>query len=141
MSEITVYQSEPTRKTPWVVLEPGRIFMMGRSISENPGEFFRPVYKWIQDYAAANPGPTSIHLGFEYINTSSTKWVYSLLRELSVMEDVVENASVNWYYDQGDDDMAELGFILRSLIECPFVVTEINGMGKKKYEQILKGED
>ena len=140
MSKIAVYQSEPTRKTPWVVLEPGRIFMMGRSISENPGVFYRPVYNWIRNYVAANPGPTIIHLGFEYINTSSTKWVYTLLRELSVMEDVVENASVNWYYDQGDDDMAELGFILRSLIECPFVVTEINGMGKKKYEQILSGE-
>jgi hypothetical protein len=140
MSEITVYQSEPTRKTPWVVLEPGRIFMMGRSISENPGEFYRPVYKWIQNYVAENPGPTSIHLGFEYINTSSTKWIYTLLRELSVMKDVVENASVKWYYDQGDDDMAELGFILRSLIECPVAITEISGMGKKRYEQILSGE-
>ena len=113
--------------------------MMGRSISENPGEFYRPVYDWIRKYVAGHHGPVSIHLGFEYINTSSTKWIYTLLRELSAMDDVIEDASVNWYYDQGDDDMAELGFILRSLIECPFVVTEIEGMGRKKYEQILKG--
>ena len=44
------------------------------------------------------------------------------------MKDIVKNANVTWYYEQGDEDMGELGFILRSLVECPFVVVEVDEM-------------
>jgi hypothetical protein len=33
--------------------------------------------------------------------------------------------------------MCELGFILRSLVDCPFVVVEVGQMNKEKYEKIL----
>lgn len=140
MSTLSAYRYEPTRKTPWVVLDEGRIFMMGRSIPENPGEFYRPVHDWISRYISQDPGRIRIDLGFEYINTSSIKWVFTLLRELASLEEVGENATVNWYYDHGDEDMAELGFILRSLIDCPFIVTELTGMNRKMYESILNGD-
>jgi len=113
---------------------------MGRSIPENPGEFYRPVHDWISSYISQEPGRIRIDLGFEYINTSSIKWVFTLLRELASLEEVGENATVNWYYDHGDEDMAELGFILRSLIDCPFIVTELTGMNRKMYENILNGD-
>ena len=141
MKSISAYKNEPTRNTPWVVLDEGRIFMMGRSIPENPGEFYRPVHDWIKKYVSYGSGQVKIDLGFEYINTSSIKWVFTLLRELSSFEEVGENATVNWYYDHGDEDMAELGFILRSLIDCPFVVTELDGMSRSKYEAILNNGD
>jgi hypothetical protein len=141
MKSISAYKNEPTRKTPWVVLDEGRIFMMGRSIPENPGEFYRPVHDWIKKYVSHGSGQVKIDLGFEYINTSSIKWVFTLLRELSSFEEVGENATVNWYYDHGDEDTAELGFILRSLIDCPFVVTELDGMSRSKYESILNNGD
>ena len=45
------FKKDPSKRTPWIVLEPGRIFIMGRSIPENPGEFYRPVYEWISEYS------------------------------------------------------------------------------------------
>ena len=65
-----------------------------------------------------------IDLGFEYINTSSTKWIFKILKELAGMKNA-ENVKVTWYYEQGDEDMCELGFILRSLIECPFILLKL----------------
>ena len=47
--------------------------------------------------------------------------------------------SVTWYYEQGDEDMGELGFILRSLVDCPFVVVEVNEMNQDRYEKIIAG--
>ena len=82
-------------------MEPGRIFIMGRSIPENPGDFYRPVYAWISEYAASHIEQSRIDLGFEYINTSSTKWIFNILKELSEMEDVTENVKVTWYYETG----------------------------------------
>lgn len=110
---------------------------MGRSIPENPGEFYKPVYEWISEYVVKHKGKSKIDIGFEYINTSSTKWIYTILKELSGLNEICDNASVTWYFEHGDDDMGELGFILRSLLECSFLVVEVNEMNSKKYEQIL----
>lgn len=126
-----------TKRTPRIILEPGRIFIMGRSIPENPGEFFRPVYDWISMYSKEFTGESRIDLGFEYINTSSTKWIYTILKELSEMKDLAQNAKLTWYYENGDDDMCELGFILRSYVDCPFLVVEVSSMGSEQYEKIL----
>jgi len=131
---------DSTKRTPRIILEPGRIFIMGRSIPENPGEFYRPVFEWLSEYVAKHKGKSKIDIGFEYINTSSTKWIYSILKELAGLNEISDSTSVTWYFEQGDDDMGELGFILRSLVECPFVVVEVNEMSSKKYDQILTAQ-
>jgi hypothetical protein len=131
---------DPTKRTPWIILEPGRIFIMGRSIPENPGDFYRPVLEWITMYAKDHTSRSRIEFGFEYINTASTKWVYGMLKEIAGLKDLATEATVTWYYEQGDDDMCELGFILRSLVECPFVVVEMKEMDKEGFEQVLQSE-
>ena len=130
------FNNIPTKRTPWIILEQGRIFIMGRSIPENPTDFYRPVREWISEYAKDYIGKSKIEFGFEYINTSSIKWVFTILRELSEIKEIVKNAEVIWYYEQGDEDMSELGFILRSLVECPFLVVEVDSMNREKYEAI-----
>ena len=103
---------------------------MGRSIPENPGEFYRPIYDWINRYVRINGYKTRIELGFEYINTSSTKWIYNIIKQIAGIPDLEKNVKIIWYYDDGDDDMCELGFILRSLVECPFFVIETENMNR-----------
>lgn len=131
---------EPTRRSPWVVFKPGRIFIMGRSIVENPSRFYEPALAWISELAKSWTGSLKIDLGFEYINSGSIKWLYILLRELSGIKDVGRDISVTWYYEEDDDDMHELGFILKSLIECYFTMIEIDDMDDDLYKDILAGE-
>ena len=110
---------------------------MGRSIPENPGEFYRPVHEWVTKYKANHNSTSKIELGFEYINTSSTKWIYTIIKELSEMRGIVSNAKITWYYEEGDEDMCELGYILKSLISCPFILVEVDDMSKDRYDRIL----
>lgn len=133
------FKNIPTKRTPWIILEPGRIFIMGRSIPENPSDFYKPVREWISKYSKEFIGKSKIEFGFEYINTSSIKWIFTILRDLSEMKGIVKKAEVTWYFEQGDDDMSELGFILRSLVECPFLVVEVDSMSREKYEAIYHG--
>jgi len=135
MNSLKKYTAEPSRRTPRVILEPGRIFIVGRSIPENPGEFYRPVFDWISRYIKENSQRTGIELGFEYINTSSTKWIYNIIKEISGMKDLVENVTICWYYDAGDEDLCELGFILKSLVDCPFYVIESEVMERTPDDQ------
>jgi hypothetical protein len=131
------FKNNPTKRTPWIILEPGRIFIMGRSIPENPADFYRPVQEWTSKYAKNYTGKSKIEFGFEYINTSSIKWIFTILRELSEIKEIGNNANVTWYYELGDEDMCELGFILRSLVECPFIVVEVEEMNRARYDKIL----
>jgi len=128
---------EPTKRSPWIVLEPGRIFIMGRSIIENPSAFYEPGLRWLSDYSKSWTGKTRIDLGFEYINTGSMKWLYILLKQMAEIREMAENVVITWYYEEGDDDMCELGFILRSLVECPFTIVEVDEMNQKLYENFL----
>jgi hypothetical protein len=130
MKEQLPYRIGPTKRTPRIILEQSRLFIAGRSIPVNPGEFYRPVYDWICEYIHSEIQDTSIEFGFEYINTSSTKWVYNIIKEIASMKELACNIRIYWYYDKGDEDMCELGLILRSLVDCQFFVIEVEGMGK-----------
>lgn len=134
------YINELSKRTPWIILEPGRIFVMGRSIPENPGDFYRNVQAWITEYSRKFRGKTKISLGFEYINTASMKWIYTILRELSQVKEIAGNATITWYYEKGDEDMKELGFILKSLVVSPFTMIEVEEMDKEIYDMILAGK-
>ena len=134
------YLNKPSKRTPWIIMEPGKIFIMGRSIPENPGDFYRQVQSWITGYSKKYRGRTSITLGFEYINTASIKWIYTILRELSQVREIADNASITWYYEEGDEDMKELGMILRSLVVSPFLMVEVEDMNTARYEMILAGK-
>jgi hypothetical protein len=125
---------DPTKKTPGIILEPGRILIRGRSISENPGEFYRPVHEWMVVYASESTDMTNIQLAFEFINTTSIKWVYAILKELNRIPDISLHANITWYYETGDEDMLDLGFILRSLVSCPFQILEVDDIDKQNFE-------
>ena len=125
-----------TRRSPKVVMNNERIFIMGRSIIENPSSFYEPVIEWIREFIKSWTGTTIIDLGFEYINTGSTKWLYIILRELSAKKQLAENVEIRWHFERGDEDMCELGLIIRSLVNCQFSFVEVSAMNEKFYEEI-----
>jgi hypothetical protein len=128
---------EPGKRSPWIVMDPGRLFMMGRSIIENPGTFYEPIHYWVTARAKDKPGKVRIDLGFEYINTGSIKWLYILLRDISEMKNFSTEASITWYYEEGDEDMSELGHIIRSLVDCRFAIVKVSNMSDAFYRELL----
>ena len=124
---------DATKKTPWVILEPGKMLIVGRSISENPADFYRPIHEWVSEYVTDSPGLTVIKLGFEFINTTSIKWIYAILKEISRIPNLSLRAKISWYYEEGDEDMCDLGIILRSLVTCPFQIIEVEDIDKYNY--------
>jgi len=129
---------EPTKRSPLIQMEPGCLIIMGRSIVENPALFFEPVHSWISTYARNYNGMTKILLGFEYINTGSIKWLYILLRTLNEMKDLSSSGYTIWYYEEGDDDMYELGNIIKSLVEGKFTIEEVELMNDGFYNSVIE---
>jgi len=121
---LNIIRIEPTKVTPEVLFLEGHLEIRGRSISENSTDFYRPLEEWVATYVEQTEMRTRVILSFEFINTASTKWVYAIVKRLALYRNVRDMVSIEWYYEKGDDDQYELGQILHSFIDCPFIFYE-----------------
>lgn len=107
-----------TQETPDVVLDAnlGQFEIKGRSISDNPRDFYQEVLKWLNEYATSPKAETYFTFKFEYLNTESAK---SILDILTVLESI-SGAKVSWHFNEDDEDMEEIGEELAELVSVPF---------------------
>jgi hypothetical protein len=121
---LSIIRIEPTKVTPEVLFLEGHLEIRGRSISENSTDFYRPLEEWVASYVEQTELRTRVIFSFEFINTASTKWVYAIVKRLALYRNVRDLVSIEWYYEKGDDDQYELGQIIHSFIDCPFIFYE-----------------
>ena len=118
---------EGTRKTPTVVLNPsGHLRIEGRSIPEDANAFFSEVMKWVNEYLRSPAEVTNFDIAFEYLNSGTSKFI---LEMLTVLKELINNnyqLNINWYYEEGDDDILERGEYYASILDIKinFIETE-----------------
>ena len=118
---------ESTRKTPNVLLDPsGRIRIGGCSIPEDASKFYDNILNWVLDYCHTPSDSTVVDIELEYFNSGSAKFVMQILRELSELLTEGKDLKVNWYYEEGDDDILERGEYYSSILdlEINFIETD-----------------
>lgn len=102
------YQIHPTHKTPHVIVDllSGEISISGRSIPENPIDFYQPLLNSLKLYISNIDAyvPLTIKFCLEYFNTMSAKTFVEIFKLL-----FDTNSKVIWYYDENDDDILEAG--------------------------------
>jgi len=116
-----------TKLTPEVILKEGEIRFSGRSVPSNPAVFYQPLFQWVKAYNHKGLDKVKIELNFEYINTASTKWLYNILKILGSRSNSKERVKISWYFEDGDDDMHELGSIFQSLVPAKFEIIKVLG--------------
>ncbi|RLD75090.1 MAG: nuclear pore complex subunit [Bacteroidetes bacterium] len=116
-------------KTPTIEMnaESGVIEIKGRSIPENSIDFYRPVVEWLDSYAETAAEVTEVNIQLEYFNTSSSKCILDVFKKL---ENVFKNngekgVTINWYYEEDDEDMLEAGEDYQSILKIPFKMIEL----------------
>ena len=118
---------DSTRKTPGVLLDPeGKIRIGGRSIPEDASKFYDFILNWVLEYVTSPKDSTTVDIALEYFNSGSAKFVMQILRELSELHTSGKDLQVNWYYEEGDDDILERGEYYSSILdlEINFIETE-----------------
>ncbi|MEW6467307.1 MAG: DUF1987 domain-containing protein [Bacteroidota bacterium] len=110
----------PTKITPEVLLESGRISITGRSRPENSSGFFLPILKWVEEYTKDPAPKTECFFKVEYINSASAKCFVDIMRLLEIVHSQGKPVTVVWNYDEVDDDMRETGEEYRSLFSMNF---------------------
>jgi len=118
---------EGTAKTPTVRFdsESGVIEIKGRSIPENSIEFYKPLVDWLDKYSKAAKPITKVNVQLEYFNTSSSKCILDVFKKLESIHKSNNEVTINWYYEEDDEDMLEAGEDYESIIRVPFKMIEI----------------
>lgn len=114
-----IFNLAGTQETPAITLDKkkGLFEISGRSIPEDAALFYEPVIKWIQRYAKEPNRQTRFVFRLEYFNTSSAKQILDVLYAL----EGIEGMTIEWYFDEDDEDMEEAGQEFAELVKIPFL--------------------
>ena len=101
-----------------------KIEIEGYSRMANPGDFYEDLILQLKDYYKSFNHTMILDFKFEYINTSSGKWLLVLFNSLDplINEGLIE---INWYYEEDDESILEAGEIYKSSSKMPFHLKKI----------------
>jgi hypothetical protein len=112
---------ESTKKTPEVSFNAdGRLKISGRSIPEDPTLFYDRLFEWTYHYCQEPSEITTLDIELEYFNSGSSKAILHILRALVDISKKGKKLTVNWYYEEGDDDIMERGEYYESILDFKF---------------------
>lgn len=93
----------------------------GRSLPEDVTTFYKPVFEWLEGFLGGEKAKAVFKFKLEYFNTASSKIILDILMKLEeAKEEQGADITVEWFYDESDDDMLEAGEEYKDLVEIPF---------------------
>ena len=110
-----------TKNTPEIRLNPdGVIKITGRSMNGKVTEFTEQIVTWIDEYIINPPDLTRIDFNLEYFDEINLKIYYSLLKKIESIKSKNKKFIINWYYEEGDEDILEKGEKISTALDIPF---------------------
>ncbi len=112
-----------TKTTPEISFDAkkGVLEISGESYPENALEFFRPVFDWLRNFTNSYYGSIVLNFRMIYFNTSSSK---AILDILDLVDDLYKSKNrditVNWYYQEDDEDIQESGEEFAEGLSLPY---------------------
>ena len=125
---------EATINTPYVNFDTqkGVIEIKGRSVPENPFDFYEPFLQWVEENFKETPTKITVNIQFEYFNSSSSSCILEIFKRLEIIKNIHENNEViiNWFYSEEDEDMLESGKDYEDIINLPFKMVKLTEIQK-----------
>lgn len=103
---------EPTKRTPYICFDCHKnlLEIRGKSFPANGTEYYEPVLSWLEQYLGQlDDQPCTLNIDLVYFNSSSARILmeFFILLEAAVSDG--RHISVNWIYDEDDEDNMEYG--------------------------------
>lgn len=97
-----------------------RFEFYGKSLPEDPNEFFKPILNWFREYVKDPNKETLLVFKLDYFNTASSKKILDILTICQEIHKKKLSIIVNWYYRPADEDMYETGETFSEIVHIPF---------------------
>lgn len=103
---------EDSFRTPKVELNPaeGKFIFSGRSLPENPTEFYGDIIKWMEEYCNEPTPNAEFEFRMTYFNTASSKvffTIFQVIDKLNINKPGTDNKIII-YANDDDEDLIEL---------------------------------
>lgn len=110
-----------TKTSPEILFSPeGLLKISGRSIHEDVAEFYSVIEIWLNEYIKSPADMTCVDMNLEYFNSASAKVFIHLLEKIKHVTLKNKKYVINWYYEDGDEDILERGEYFSSILDTPF---------------------
>jgi len=91
----------------------------GRSILEDPSGFYMSIYEWLEIFLPTATKEVIFNIKLEYVNSSSSKYLTGLFRLIDQTFTTGKQIVVNWFYDEYDESIMDLGMHYRDHFTFP----------------------
>ncbi|MHB8259434.1 MAG: DUF1987 domain-containing protein [Bacteroidia bacterium] len=115
-------QLEAKDQTPWVVLDKEKAILeiRGYSFPDEAHAFYDDIINWFAEYAK-DPNPeTKLVFDLIYANSTSLKFLNDILKKMDLIVAAGKIVNIEWIYVADDEDLQQLGMILRDFHKVPF---------------------
>jgi hypothetical protein len=102
-----------------------RIVITGQSRLEDPSTFYEEFVYLLEDCMNEFKTHATLDFRFNYLNTSSSKWLFHILKNLQNKYQGKKIITIIWYYETDDEAMLEAGEVFQSLLNLPFNIISI----------------
>lgn len=116
-----------TSSTPSILFTPseGKLEIRGRSIPENSIEFYKELLDYIDEYIDNPHKTTEVIIQLEYYNSSSAVCILNLLRKIKQLFKKSHQVSIEWLYEEDDEDTYNAGKNFQGVLEIPIKLIKI----------------
>ncbi len=104
----------------------GILSISGRSMPEDVGSFFDPIFDWVDEYLKNPREMTILNIFFEYYNSSTARKITEIIFELEELLKTGKDVKVTWKYKSDDLIMKENGEEISSVVELPFELESVS---------------
>lgn len=113
-----------TTETPSVRMDiqAGVVELEGNSYPENAFEFYQQIFDWIDAYFSSGASSLNAIFRLNYFNTSSAKCMLNFMTLLQKYHAAEKRITIEWHYEEDDDDMLEIGKAFSVDFTMPFQI-------------------
>jgi hypothetical protein len=110
--------------SPLVDFNPTENFFLleGASYPEDPIIIYKQMMDFSNEYINLKPQSLRFDVKVSYFNTASSKLFLQLLKFLSKH---IENLTINWFYEEDDEDIRDFGDDLKTFIPANIILIPI----------------
>ena len=101
------------------------IVVSGTSRLEDPSIFYQELAELFEESILTFKNKITLDFNLNYINTSSSKWIFHIMKNLQVKFADKKEVVINWYYEEDDEGIQEAGEVFQSLLSIPFNIIPI----------------
>jgi len=88
--------------------------------------FFKLLLDWTKGYALTAQEQTTMNIQLDYFGTEVSKLLLYIFYNLRDIHNTGKHVCINWYYDESNIDILEIGQEYKSMLNFPFNLIKIN---------------